>query len=83
MLVFRNSGPEAFRSALERAIRQPESMRNWYLSIIDELSRKMAIETICIEGKWWGEVDSVDDLDAVRGHYLAKNNSAREGTSAG
>jgi choline kinase len=70
MLVFRNKGTDAFRAALDRAIRQPESMRNWYLSIVDELSRKMAVETISIEGLWWGEVDSAEDLDAVRGHYL-------------
>lgn len=70
MLLFRGMGTDAFRSALDRAIRQPESMRRWYLSIVDELARKMTVETTSIEGYWWGEVDSAEDLDAVRGHYL-------------
>jgi choline kinase len=74
MLLFRKAGAETFRNTLERAIRQPESMRNWYLSIVDEMSRKVPIETTSIEGKWWAEVDSAEDLEAVRGHYLLQNN---------
>ena len=70
MLLFRGAGTEAFRSALDRAIRQPESMSNWYLSVVDELLHKLAIKTISIEGHWWAEVDSAEDLDAVRGHFL-------------
>ena len=72
MLMFRGNGAEAFRSALDRAIRQPESMRRWYLSIVDELSRKMAVETTSIEGYWWGEVDSIEDLEAVRDRFLQR-----------
>ncbi len=70
MILFRNSGPKAYREALERAIRQPESMRNWYLAVVNEMAQKMPVETVCIEGCWWAEIDCQEDLDAVRGHFL-------------
>ena len=70
MILFRNSGADTYRDALERAIRQPESMRNWYLAVVDEMAHKMPVETICIEGCWWAEIDCREDLDAVRGHFL-------------
>jgi choline kinase len=83
MLLFRGTGTEAFRSALDRAIRQPESMHNWYLSIVDELSRKLAVETISIEGHWWAEIDSAEDLAAVREHYLQQSNASQAMESTG
>ena len=70
MLVFRGAGVPRYRDALDRAIRQPESMRNWYLSVVNEMAQKMTVETISIEGHWWAEIDSPVDLDAARGHYL-------------
>jgi choline kinase len=73
MILFRSSGATAYCEALERAIRQPESMRNWYLAVVDEMAHKMPIETICIEGCWWAEIDCREDLDAVRGHFLPES----------
>ncbi len=70
MLLFRGAGVSRYRDALDRAIRQPESMRNWYLSVVNEMAQKMAVETLSIEGHWWAEIDSAEDLDAARGHYL-------------
>jgi choline kinase len=70
MILFRNGGANAYRDALERAIRQPESMRNWYLAVVDEMAQKMPVGTISIEGCWWAEIDCREDLDAVRGHFL-------------
>ncbi len=70
MILFRSSGANTYRDALDRAIRQPESMRNWYLAVVDEIAKKMPVETICIEGCWWAEIDCRKDLDAVRGHFL-------------
>jgi choline kinase len=51
-------------------MRQPESLRNWYLSVVNELAQKIAVQTTSIEGLWWSEIDSPEDLDAVRGHFL-------------
>jgi len=70
MLLFRGAGVPRYRDSLDRAIRQPESMRNWYLSVVNEMAQKMTVETISIEGHWWAEIDSPEDLDAARGHYM-------------
>jgi choline kinase len=70
MLLFRDAGVKAWRDALDRAIRQTEGLRNWYLSVVDEMAQKMTVGTVCIEGSWWAEIDDRADLDGVRGHFL-------------
>jgi choline kinase len=45
-------------------------LRNWYLSVVNELAQKIAVRTVSIEGLWWSEIDSPEDLAAVRGHFL-------------
>jgi choline kinase len=82
MLLFRGTGVELYRDALDRAIRQPESMHNWYLSVVNEMAQKMTVDTISIEGHWWAEIDSPDDLDAVRSHYLQPEAALRTARSA-
>ncbi len=72
MLLFRDAGVAQYRDALDRAIRQPESMHNWYLSVVNEMAQKVNVATISIEGHWWAEIDSPEDLDAVRSHYLQR-----------
>ncbi len=70
LLLFRGAGGDRFREALDRAIRQPESMRNWYLSVVNDMAQKMTVDTISIEGNWWTEIDSSEDLDAARSYYM-------------
>jgi choline kinase len=70
MLRFCGTGVQAYLDALDLAMRQPESLRNWYLSVVNELAQKIAIQTVSIEGLWWAEIDSPADLDSVRGHFL-------------
>ena len=70
MLRFCGTGVQTYRDALDLAMRQPESLRNWYLSVVNELAQKIAVQTVSIEGLWWSEIDSPEDLDAVRGHFL-------------
>ena len=43
MLLFRGAGGKAFRDALDRAMHQPESLSNWYLSVINDIAQKMAV----------------------------------------
>jgi choline kinase len=66
MMVFRNSGVEPFRSALEMAVRDPNCVDSWYLSVINGMAAEVPIQTTSIRGLWWGEVDSREDLEAVR-----------------
>jgi len=43
-------------------MRNPASLKRWYLSVIDELAQRTAVWTCCIEGLAWGEVDCPADL---------------------
>ena len=74
MLRFQGTGVQTYRDALDLAMRQPESLRNWYLSVVNELAQKVEVQTVSIEGLWWSEIDSPEDLDAVRGHFLQNGN---------
>jgi choline kinase len=71
LLSFRGSGPKLFVDALEHAVRDPGAMRRWYLSVVSGLAQSTAIETACIEGLWWREVDSAEDLEAARNELAA------------
>ena len=70
MLRFQGSGVQTYTDALDFAMRQPESLSNWYLSVVNALAQKIAVQTVSIEGLWWAEIDSPEDLAAVRGHFL-------------
>ncbi|MGB0909603.1 MAG: NTP transferase domain-containing protein [Nitrospirales bacterium] len=63
MMIFRGDGPSIFRQAIEQALRRPESLKKWYLSIIDELAQQGFVWTSSIKGMGWGEIDSAADLD--------------------
>ena len=71
MLLFRGEGAGLFRRSVEEIMRNPASLKRWYLSVIDELAQRTAVWTCCIEGLAWGEVDCPDDLkhaeNVVRG----------------
>ena len=56
-------------------MRQPESLGNWYLSVINDIAQKAPVDTISIEGCWWAEIDCPEDLDEVRGHFLHQDPS--------
>lgn len=66
LMVFRGSGVESFQRALEGAIREPEALKLWYLSVVNGLADEIRVETADISGLWWGEIDGPDDLTLVR-----------------
>jgi choline kinase len=64
-LRFSAAGAQRFTTAAGQILRQPEGLRRWYLSVIDELSRSgggVAVQTI--EGLDWGEMDFLADVEA-------------------
>ncbi len=63
-LRFSAEGSQRFRQAIEQALRNPENLRRWYLSIIDELAREGGVGVCSIEGLEWGEMDFLADLEA-------------------
>ena len=77
LLAFRGSGPKLFTSALEEAVRRPEALRQWYLSVIHSLAQSTAVETASVRGLWWREIDSPSDLDDARAECAAPARAAR------
>ena len=66
LMRFTGQGVEAFRSALDRNVRTGRGIKAFYLSVIDELTREVPVETISMTGLWWREMDSPEDLVNVR-----------------
>jgi choline kinase len=66
LMRFQGEGVDRFKAAIELAIRSRTGLSDWYLSAIDALAGEMRIETVSINGLWWGEVDSAADLAEVR-----------------
>lgn len=66
LMVFRDAGVREFRSALDQTIRSKSALQRWYLSVIDSMAESGLVETASIEGLWWAEVDTLDDLIHAR-----------------
>ncbi len=62
MIRFQDTGPQLFRSAIEHRARQPEALKQWYLSLIDELAQQGHVSTVSIKGMVWAEIDNPNDL---------------------
>lgn len=63
MIRFQGHGPEIFLATLDRRIRKPEALKQWYLSLIDELAQQGHVSTFCIKGLIWAEIDNPADLE--------------------
>ncbi|CAB1056226.1 CTP:Inositol-1-phosphate cytidylyltransferase [Olavius sp. associated proteobacterium Delta 1] len=62
MILFRDQGPMMFRDAIQKALRDPSSQTKWYLSVIDEMARRLPVWTCAVNGMQWCEVDYRADL---------------------
>lgn len=71
LMRFTGMGVEAFRDALDLAVRTQHGLKAYYLSIIDQLTREIPVETVSMTGLWWGEMDSPEDLASVRADLSA------------
>lgn len=65
MLFFNAEGGTLFASALETALRRPEGLKSWYLSVIDTLAKDGHVRIAPIQGQEWCEVDYPKDLPAA------------------
>jgi choline kinase len=63
MMTFRGDGPRLFRETIERALRTPEGLKQWYLSSIDALAQHGEVFTQTVPAQGWTEVDSPADLE--------------------
>ena len=62
LMMFRGEGVHSFRASLERAVRDPRALKQWYLSIIGEIASSGEVWTQSIAGLDWSEVDYPLDL---------------------
>jgi len=62
MLAFRGKGPAIFRKQVEKMMRTPEGVLNWYLKAIHALAPSGVVGTVSIEGLNWAEVDFPEDV---------------------
>jgi L-glutamine-phosphate cytidylyltransferase len=81
LLLFRGRGGEAFADGVEAALRRPEGLRRWYLSVIDALAQEGAVRVASIEGSAWGEIDYPDDI-ARAAHVVRGWDEAAKATAA-
>jgi choline kinase len=76
LMMFRGIGVPAFRDALDIAIREPEALQMWYLSVINSLCPSSLVETVSMEGLWWAEIDTCEDLAKVRAHFSSRQSQS-------
>lgn len=72
LMMFRGLGVSAFRDALDVAIREPQALQMWYLSVINSLCPSSFVETVALEGRWWAEIDTCEDLAKVRAYFTRR-----------
>jgi choline kinase len=62
-LRFSPAGAALFVRYVEAALRQPEGLKRWYLSVIDQIARETGrVKVHAINGASWAEMDFPSDL---------------------
>jgi choline kinase len=62
-------------------VRGPEALQRWYLSVLNTMCLSSVVETVSIEGLWWGEIDTPEDLARVRAHFAHSQRTIRPALS--
>lgn len=62
MIRLQNGGGDRFVAAMRAALQHEETLKRWYLSIIDELAREGGVGIVSINGLTWSEIDFPRDL---------------------
>jgi choline kinase len=71
MTLLRRDGPALMREAFEQLVRRYGQQRAYYTTAIGELARRGLVRACSMEGLWWGEIDSLEDLESVRKAFAA------------
>ncbi|MEZ5814254.1 MAG: phosphocholine cytidylyltransferase family protein [Alphaproteobacteria bacterium] len=66
MIAFRGRGAEMFRDTVEAQMRDQASLKNYYLSIIDELAKREVISVAEAAQNAWCEVDFPVDYERAK-----------------
>lgn len=63
MSLFRGEGPAEFRKALKTALDEPQGVKRWYLSAINEMAKRGLVRIASVQGLQWAEIDYAHDLE--------------------
>ena len=72
MTLLRGEGAAAIREAFEQLVRRFGQQRAYYTTAIGELARRGLVRPCSMQGLWWGEIDSLEDLESVRKALAAR-----------
>jgi choline kinase len=64
--VFRNDGAKAYVETLDRAVREPSGLKQWFPAAVGMLAKLIPIRTVALDGVQWCEVDFPVDLQQAR-----------------
>ncbi len=64
--VFRSDGAKAYVETLDRAMREPSGLKQWFPAAIGMLAKRIPIRTVALDGVQWCEVDFPVDLQQAR-----------------
>jgi len=73
MIRFQRDGGKRFVNAMRALLRDTETLKRWYLTIIDGLAKDGGVGLVSIEGLAWAEVDFLRDLPIAESkvaHFL-------------
>jgi choline kinase len=79
MIRFLRDGGARFVAAMRAALNDQETLKRWYLSIIDGLARQGGVGVVSIEGMAWSEIDFLRDLPIAESkvsHFLGARGTA-------
>jgi choline kinase len=72
MTLLRGTGAAAMREAFDQLVRRFGQQRAYYTTAIGELARRGMVRACSMESLWWGEIDSLEDLENVRKAVAAR-----------
>lgn len=70
LYVFRDEGARLYREVLERDMREPHALKQWFPSAVGQLAKLTEVAPADVSGVQWCEVDFPTDLQAAR-HMVA------------
>jgi choline kinase len=66
LYVFRGKGAGLYREVLERAMREPSGLKQWFPAAVGQLAKLTGIKVSDVSGHEWSEVDFPVDLQSAR-----------------
>jgi L-glutamine-phosphate cytidylyltransferase len=77
LYVFRGKGPALYREVLERAVREPSGLKQWFPAAVGQLAKLTDVHVADVNGHEWSEVDFPVDLQAARAMAAAWDEPVR------